>query len=196
MSGGYGNTFLYGLGFYKGETYTDYTDSRHYNALKKICPVKNLEGEFDGNLFVMGAELDTCEDTANTLLAEMNPATATEAGLMPLWCALWGVPCTGTQATDAMAVKGAMSAWSSKSGRLTKAWYIATLAAMGYTITITETQQFLVGISLIGSPVYQLSDSWTWTVAGSGISAAGQSIIEAFITRTKPAWTLVNFSFT
>ena len=127
---------------------------------------------------------------ANYLLVDSVPATAVE--LLPEWEAALGVPgaygtLAGTIAGQQAQVVAALAAVGSQ----TKAYFIALIAGLGRTATITEYKRFTVR-DVVGTPIN--GDNWahSWLVTITGVSAPS---IEALVTLYAPAHTIVAFTY-
>jgi uncharacterized protein YmfQ (DUF2313 family) len=177
------------------------------DVLKRLFPLPlglNHEADCD----VEGAALDAFEARLADLENEMFPDSAIET--LGFWERLYAIvppDSTNTQARR-NAVMGAMMA----TGGLSRAYFIAVAAAMGYyAVTISEPQPCECGVAECGDRIYTDGINFCWRVDGSGVRPvtyfeAGQSCaddqLSAFpvldlatvFSTLKPAHTYVYFS--
>lgn len=198
---------LYGTGRYaggyKGSDFTD-TDFLHYNALKKIYPLRDIQGSFDDDLLVEGEFLDLCYYQAEAIYNEFFPDSA--VATIAEWMRIFGI----TESTEPN--NSIVAAWRvliNKNGRLSPAYYLSICLAFGFTSTIYEriVDCFKVGmgytpwigspIDVTGSPVTGDAAPWEWQVISSAgpTNASLRAQFESLINRVKPAWTEVSFTY-
>ena len=147
------------------------------------------------------------------LLDEADPRTT--QFLLPDWERVAGLPdpCAGPAPTIA-ARRAQLIARLTLQGGQSIAAIEAYLAALGYTVTITEFKPFSVGVSAVGdpsSPVCAPRWRWVWAVNAPlttvryfcpGVSALpeplaswGNEVLECEAQRIAPAHTLVMFQY-
>ena len=190
---GYGSG-NYGVQRYKYEGRS--TDQEHYNALRKTFPVKALleDTVFDSVLQLDGHHLDDAYDLGKALLREVHPDTAEQ--LIAGWERIHELPATGTLAVRQARAKAARAA----TGGLSRAYFIALAAAMGYTVTITEGSSLIFIVHSTKPPATALPAAlftpdvaWTWYVAVASVTEAPD--LERLFEELKPAWTEVSFTY-
>jgi uncharacterized protein YmfQ (DUF2313 family) len=181
------------------------TETRlHYFALKKIWPIKDLEGSFDDDLTIDGTYLDDVYYQDADLQTQIFPDTATSdsLGLLTSWECVFQLPGTGTDAQRQSAVVDALLAVVNKQGRLNKQFYIDLGAIKGYTVLIYESigDMFIVAstsppATQLPAPLYNASHIWIWTMYTYGILPVDEPAWEALINKYKPAFTQVQFGY-
>jgi uncharacterized protein YmfQ (DUF2313 family) len=82
-------------------------------------------------------------------------------------------------------------------GGLSRVYFIAIAAALGYTITITEGSGYLfrIGITMLPSALFDASIQWVWYVNTSHGTTAQDTNLESIFYRLKPAHTKVEFIY-
>jgi uncharacterized protein YmfQ (DUF2313 family) len=178
----------------------------HYNALKKLWPIKDLAGSFDDDLHIKGSNLDDAYyQNQDGLLHEIFPDEAGVDGLLPYFERIFALPGSGTEAQRQAQVVAAYYAYAHKTGRLSRAFFIGLGASMGYTVTITEgiTDMFRCGTySSIpaGTPiphaVYESAHKWEWTIRALTVPVDARPTWERLVNQYRPAFTLVHFLYT
>lgn len=134
---------------------------------------------------------------ALALLKGAFPATAD--ALLPEWEATLGLPDPCVNATGDMGQRrrAVLSHWSATGG-LSKAYFIAVAAALGFTITVTEYRPLRAGLSGAGQPLNGGDWPFAWgvTVVSPKITDANypdyQQLVCA-LTRQSPSETGVIF---
>lgn len=167
---------------------------RNADALKLLFPLE-MGGEFAADLEIEGALLDAAQARAAALLSEMFPATCNES--LADWERVLGLPdpCTGPLSSVQQRRQAAV-AKDAAGGALSRPYFIALAASLGYAITIDE------GIG---------GDPYTWrvnapdtaarffrageSVAGDLLQEWGDELLECAIRRLKPAHTDVIFVY-
>jgi len=135
----------------------------HADALKKLMPI-DLGPISDMDIEVEGALYDTAASTMLQLLPEFFPSTTDV--LIGRWEAEYGLaPQAAATLNDR---RRALLARYVDVGNLSKNYFIAIAAALGYEIEITEggeiNSMFRAGISRAGDRVYFPAVLWQWTV--------------------------------
>jgi uncharacterized protein YmfQ (DUF2313 family) len=188
----------YGSGGYKGLS-IDEVDQLHYYALKKIFPVRNLEGVLDDDLTIEGRYLDqvygppTQLGQAQQLLSEFFGDTANLT--MSDYERVYNLPSTGSLADRRTAVVTAMRS----KGGLNRAYFIGLASSLGYTITIQEgVTAFVVAsthppATLLPAPLFDPSLQWVWVVTIIGVTSAPDLV--TLLNRLRPAWTLITYVY-
>lgn len=126
----------------------------HSNLLKLLFPLE-MGGDFEAELGVEGRSLDLAQSRGETLLQEMLPHLA--ATLITSWervCGLIpGSDDTLQQRRDRVVAK------LRENGGLSRAYFIALAASMGYTIAIDEPYategRHAWRITISGQPTYE-----------------------------------------
>lgn len=155
-------------------------------------------------------ELARIDARSDDLLREWNPSTTLE--LLPDWERVMGLPdeCVGVAQTvperrDAIIAKLTLI------GGQSRQFFIDLAAALGYTITITEFQEFQAGFSCAGDPCCGEAWAYAWQVNGPEVTVRvflcgqnssgdrlrtwGNEKLECAITQRKPAHTHVLFAY-
>ncbi len=179
----------------------------HKDALKLLFPLP-LEGVLDQDIELEGAYLDAAQASAGELLTEAFADTA--AALIGSWERVTGITWPDgpppLQARQSAVVGKLQSV-----GGLSAAYFIGLAAAFGWTITITEMQPFMAGISRAGDTIYPAAICFAWKVSGAGTiykftagqSAAGEALqwwgantgLESLLNGLKPAHTYIIFNY-
>ena len=177
----------------------------HYYALKKIWPIKDLQGQFDADLDIDGQYLDQVFYQDAVLNNEEFPDTATSGstGLLPAFERIFGLVGTGTDAQRQAEVVNAERAVVNKAGRLNKTFYINLGIELGYTdVTIFENRLLMFIVADTGppatqlpAPLYEYEYQWTWTIRSLLIPVADRPAWEALIMFYRPAFTLPIFVY-
>lgn len=183
-------------------------DKKHKNVLNLLMPLQ-LDGRWDEYAEVVGAELDAIQVKVDSLLNEMFPDTAYD--LLPDWEREYGI----TPEADAPLQKrrDMVIQKCRARGGLSRTYFIALAAAMGYTITIEEEHPFIVGWSEVGVDPLNIEKSiyvWRVNVSGQpvyqfevGLSVCGERLLwwpgvpelENLFNELKPGGTYVYFSY-
>lgn len=165
-------------------------------------------------LKAMAEELSRIDVRAvRDLLNEVDPQRTNE--LLADWERVCGLPdpCLGTTGTLSDRRENVINKLSSRGGQ-SAAYFIQVAAAIGFTITITNSfPQFKAGISKAGDPLTNGPWIYAWAVntpeadivdgfraghsaAGDPLSTSRADALECVITRLKPAHTVVIFNYT
>lgn len=179
----------------------------HKDALKLLFPLE-LGGDFATDIELEGQHLDSAQARAEVLLKEMFPDQAYE--LLTSWERVCGlVP----GAEDTLQKRRERILQKLREiGGLSRAFFIAYAATLGYTITIDELWPFMTGIGRCGDPLYIREVIWIWRVNvadvplyyfRTGQSATGerllwwpaQDVLESVFRDIKPAHTFVIFNY-
>lgn len=171
----------------------------HKDVLKLLFPLE-LTGVFDTDIALEGAQLDAAEQSADLLLREMLPQSASDT------IADWERVCGVTPAsTDTLQMRQArVISKLRERGGLSIAHYVALAATWGYTITVEE---LLADTDDLGAEgIFR----WRMTFASTplyyfrvGQSRAGDRLVdgplatamEGLFTELKPAHTQVLFTY-
>lgn len=179
----------------------------HSEVLKLLFPV-DLGGVFDDDIAVEGAALDRAQERAYDLLREIFPAGSHE--LLNRWervCGLSPSDDAALQSRQADVVRKLR-----EQGGLSRAYFVALAAAIGYTIEIEELLPFMAGWGRCGDATYVEDARWIWVVTvtnqslyyfRAGMSVAGerllwwpaQTILENIFNDLKPAHTYIVFAY-
>lgn len=161
-------------------------------------------------LDALAQEFGRVDMRADNLLDELDPRTTNE--LLLDFERVYGLPgpCITTAQTTTER-RAALVAQITEIGNLSRQYFIDLAARLGYTITITEFQQFRVGQSAVGDALY--GDDWiyAWQVnaaldtinefqvnqnaVGDPLRSWGNESLECAITARKPAHTTLIFSY-
>lgn len=183
----------------------------HSDALKLLFPLE-LVGVYEQDIELEGIHLDKSESDAQELLAEMFPDGANE--LLPDWERVCGLVPAADEPLQAR--RNAVLRQLRSRGGLSRAYFIALAANMGFTITIQELQPFMAGIGSSGDIVYLPRVIFIWQISTpgrspaysfiSGQSASGERLLwwsvtyqpalETIFQKLKPAHTAVIFNYT
>ncbi|MDP2166775.1 MAG: DUF2313 domain-containing protein [Thermodesulfovibrionales bacterium] len=172
----------------------------HKDVLRLLFPLE-LGGVFDADLELEGKHLDDAEGRAGDLLNETFPDEALE--LMPDWERVYELSPGETlqERRDRLVAK------IKELGGLSREYFIAIAAALGYTIEIIEYGPFRAGVGRAGDPVGD-GNQWIWKVKGvsqntyyfrAGQSTCGERLggalagLEAVLDELKPAHTAINY---
>ncbi len=153
---------------------------RNADALKLLFPAQ-IDGVFAQDLELDGTILDTAQQSAIDLLAELFPDGA--ADLLADWERVCGVaPVAG----DPVQLRRDRIINKLRAlGDIKAPFFVALAATMGFTITITHLNPFMAGWSRSGDPLYVADVWWVWQVSvtgtpiynfRSGQSAAGEQL--------------------
>ena len=179
----------------------------HKDAIRLLFPIE-LAGVFDADITVEGNILDEIQAQAAVLLEEMFADGATK--LLTDWERIYGL----TPAADAtiQSRRDNVVRKIRERGGLSRKYFIALAAAMGYTITIEELQPFMAGWGRAGDPVYDEKVRFVWRVnvadqplyyLRAGQSASGErllwwpsvTVLENLFNDLKPAHTFIIFDY-
>lgn len=181
--------------------------------LKQLLPIGaawNVDSDSVLSKFVLGLaeELARVDQRARNLLDETDPRTVSE--LLADWEAAFGLPdpCVGPGQTETQR-RAALLARVTGLGGATPAYFIATAAALGYTVTVTEFSPFDVDDDC---DTVILSEAWAyaWQVNGplntvveftcedgadEPLAQWSNASLECVLSRLKPAHTYILFSY-
>jgi uncharacterized protein YmfQ (DUF2313 family) len=179
----------------------------HADTLKLLFPAE-LTGVFADDIALEGKQLDDAQASADMLLAEMFPDAAHDT------LADWERVCGLIPAVDDPLQKrrNAVALKLRERGGLSRAYFIALAATLGWTITIDELMPFQCGWNRCGDALYIVDVRWIWRVNVSGqsvytfqagIAATGERLcwwaaatdLETVFNNLKPAHTYVIFSY-
>ena len=186
----------------------------HADLLKLLLPPSSIDpngAALSAELAAEGAALDGAQFSADQLLLEMDPRTASVT--LADWERVYGLPDACTVATGiAQSVaerRAALVALVNMIGGQSRAFYIALAAALGYAITITECAPHVTEhdsehpiyddqyrfIWIVNAALYNLRDLTTEDDTEMATLVWGNSLLECRINRFKPAHTYVIFSY-
>jgi uncharacterized protein YmfQ (DUF2313 family) len=174
----------------------------HKDVLNLLFPLKDLGGVHPQDQLVEGDNLDDLELSAQGLIAELSPDTATQT--LADWERVLGITPRADATTEGR--RSVVLARVRARGGLSLPYFISVAAAMGRSITIEELPP--------NAPTYGPESRWIWKVhlAGSasqavefqaGISSAGdrllefdgEQVFEEIFLELKPAHTEVQFQY-
>lgn len=177
------------------------------DTLKLLFPLE-LTGVFEDDIALEGGQLDNAQASAEALLKEMF-ADQTYALLTD-----WERVCGLTPAVDEplQSRRDAVIRKLRELGGLSRPYFIALAASIGWTITIDELQPFMCGWGRCGDRLNIEDSRWIWQVNAatpsyyafrSGLSCSGErlgwapgaGILETLFNELKPAHTYVVFNY-
>jgi uncharacterized protein YmfQ (DUF2313 family) len=141
---------------------------------------------------------------------ESDPARTVE--LLADWERAYGLPnpCVGEGQTI-QERRDALLARIAGAGGQSRAYFIAVAAALGFTITITEFDAFVVGASAVGDPLHDEPWRFAWQVnapedtvrdfrvgasaVGDPLRGWGNAALECVLTALAPAHTKILFAY-
>lgn len=179
----------------------------HRDVIRLLFPVE-LGGTFDDDIALEGRVLDDVEAEARELLREMLPDRSVRC--LPDWervCALVPSADAPLQSRRDNVVRKLR-----ERGGLSRRYFIALAAVMGYTVAIEELQPFMAGWSTAGEALYEEGVRFIWRVKVSGqalyhfragLSPAGERLLwwpsvtalEDLFNDLKPAHTYIIFDY-
>lgn len=191
-------TGMYGQGDYGGQPYKSESlgDRRHYYVLKKLWPLKQLDGDtnFEADMTIDGQNLDNAYDSGQALLREVFPDTSEL--LIADWERILGLSNASLSLPDRQAAaKSQMAA----RGGLSRAYYIQQAASMGFSgcqIIEGSSLQFIVhsatgSATHLPAPVFSPAVTWTWYLRVPGATGTGSGALLNKMTELRPPWTTV-----
>lgn len=143
------------------------------------------------------------------LISEADPRTTIE--LLTAWERVAGLPepCIDFP-TTIQGRKDALLEKITRRGRQDRQYYVDIAASIGFAITVTEFQPFVVGMT-VGQPIFGQAWRWAWQVnapeesvtftmragqpVGSPLRVWGNEPLECVINRLKPAHTHVIYQY-
>ncbi len=155
-------------------------------------------------------ELARVDARANELLNEIFPDTTNE--LLTDWERVAGLPDECSELGESTSIRRenllAKLTWR---GGATPQYFIDIGETLGFTITITEFDQFRVDINAVGDPLAGWEWEYAWQInsalntvttfkvgtdrAGDPLRSWGNDRIECFYNRIKPAHTILLFAY-
>lgn len=158
----------------------------HADTLKLLFPVE-LGGVYDQDVILEGAALDKVQADAEALLREMFPQTAT------LTLADWERVCGITPAAGASTQmrQNVVLLKIRERGGLSRPFFIALAASLGYAITITEFEPFTCE-SPVTDPIYDETVRYVWQVNKAGETVVTEATCVSFCTDPLRSWGEVN----
>ncbi len=177
----------------------------HADVLKLLFPLKDVGGDFADDIAIEGSYLDALKTSAESLLLELFPDTCTAATIAD-WERIYGiVPADGAALADR---RLAVIQKKRLRRKLTRSYFVALAAAVGYTVVIEEMPPNSAEYGGTWNTIY----IWRVHVTGgakeiiyftAGDSASGdrlsnwttESILEGLFEALKPAHTHVYFTY-
>lgn len=162
-------------------------------------------------LNAIAQEFARVDARANELLNEIYPDTTTE--LLPDWERVAGLPdpCSGLGASVAIRRRDLLAKITARGGQSPQ-YFIDLAASLGYTITITEFDEFIVDVNAVEDALLGEAWAYSWQVnaglntvtyftvgsnsTGDALAEWGNERLECVITARKPAHTVVLFAYT
>ena len=183
------------LGSLVYEAAPEFSDERHYYALKKIWPLKALDGDpvYEADTHIEGKYLDQAYDQGTALASELFPDTSTAC--LADWDRVCAVTPTGSVATQQAACASQMCA----RGGLSREYFIGIARAMGYSgcqILEGETLQFVVAsesppATQLPAKLFDPDEAYRWWMRIPAAQApTGAPALLAKLQDLAPAWTL------
>lgn len=179
----------------------------HEETLTLLLPVE-LTGDHPADIALEGLELDAAQAEADRLLVEMFPDGAVD--LLPDWERVYGLT---PSATDPIQYRQARVIMKMRElGGLSRAYFIALAASLGWTITIDELTPFECGVDRCGDRLYIEAIRFIWrvNVSGSAVyrfrcgqSACGEPLtgwipnaaLQTILEELKPAHTYIIYNY-
>jgi uncharacterized protein YmfQ (DUF2313 family) len=181
----------------------------HAAVLRQLIPLA-LGGDQETDLLVEGAALDSADALIDDLLAEMHADSALDT--LPDWERVYDLK-PEADATAEARREDVLRAIRARGG-LSKPYFIALAAAMGYEVEIEEHKAAVFGVTTFGDGCFGPEEArFWWTVkvldapayyATFGEATFGDTRfstfreaadLEAIFGRLKPAHTHVTFSY-
>ncbi|MCM8595124.1 YmfQ family protein [Accumulibacter sp.] len=187
----------------------------HADLLKLLLPPASVDPNgpsIGAELVADGAALDRALGYAEQALEESDPRTT--AALLADWERVYGLPDPVLVAAGISQSfqerRSALVAKVTFQGGQSVAFYLALAATLGYTITITEChpetteddteypvrdEQYRF-VWIVNAALYTVRDLVTEDDTEMATAVWGNALLESFLTRYKPAHTLVLFAYT
>jgi uncharacterized protein YmfQ (DUF2313 family) len=180
---------------------------KHADTLKLLFPLE-LTGVFDDDIALEGKQLDDAQASADVLLQEMFADKAYNC--LTDWERVCGL---APDAGDPLqSRRDAVIRKVRELGGLSRDYFIALAASIGWTITIDELQPFMCGWNRCGDDLNIEESQWIWRVNARGLAyyafRAGVSCtserlgrnpstdrLEELLNDLKPAHTYVIFNY-
>ncbi len=157
-------------------------------------PAMQTDNDFTRLLDALAEELARVDGRAQNLLEEVFPNTTVE--LITDWERVAGLPdsCTGVLSLLQQRRNALMGVLTIERS-LSKQFFIDIAARLGFSITITETLDFVwqVNAALDGDAIYFRVGSST---IGGPLVQSDNGLLECVMTALKPAHTTVTFNYT
>lgn len=186
----------------------------HSDLLKLLLPPSSYDPNgpnLAAELAAEGAELDRAQGTADQILSEADPRTT--AAMLADWERVYGLPdpyITAIGISQSFQERrAALVAKVTMQGGQTKAFFIDLALTLGYVITITECSPHTTEFDT-EHPIYDEQYRFVWFVNSAlntvreltseddtemATAVWGNALLEAVITRYKPAHTLALFAY-
>lgn len=179
----------------------------HADTLKLLFPVE-LTGVFDDDIALEGKQLDDAQASAEILLQEIFADKA--YNLLTDWERVCGL--TPGEDDPLQSRRDAIIRKLREIGGLSRDYFIALAASIGWTITIEELQPFMCGWNRCGDELNIEESIWIWRVTAAdpayyafraGLSCSGErlgsnpsaDVLELLFNELKPAHTYVTFIY-
>lgn len=169
---------------------------------------RDIESTWARLLLALAGELARIDGRTEDLVKESDPRTTFE--MLSDWERVLGLP--DDCVTDPLSVsqrRDAVVAKLTTLGSMSKNFYIAIAATMGFTITIDEFEPFTCD-STVDTPLYGMDWQFCWRVnapeqtvrywtvdddVSMPLAAWGNQLLECVLNRIKPAHTVIDFSY-
>ncbi|HSH71533.1 MAG TPA: putative phage tail protein [Methylophilaceae bacterium] len=186
--------------------------SQHLDLLKLLLPPESYDPQGKNLGIELNAEanaLDLAAGKAAQLLLEMFAAST--SSMLSDWERVYGLPesCLIGIAQSFSARRFALVSKIMSEGGTSRAYYIRLAAALGFTITITEFREHTVEDN-VEHPVYDQPWEYAWQVNSAlntiyemtvedsvedPLQSWGNELLECYLSRLKPANTVVIFAY-
>ncbi len=167
--------------------------SNHGNLLKQLLPnAYDLTGaRLSADMAAQGQQLDAFAALAANMVNEIDPSTTDV--LLPEWEKTYQLPDDGLLDVGTVAQRRvALVAKINATGGLSKPYFVAALAAAGYTAIIDQPRDACAGTARVGDRIYAPGATvWYWRVrlrkAGQLLSAEDKIRVAQWLNQLKPA---------
>jgi hypothetical protein len=176
--------------------------SRHYFPLKQLFPLLRMEGDINADLDVEGLALDRASASADLLLSQVFPNSATDESILD-WEYTYGLP----PSSDAVEYRRARVAHKKALlGGLSIDYFYSVAATMGYgRVGSGSFLQILIEDGVYApfradvskadiDAVYDSTnggETSTWRVSGTWVG--GNTVLQALFNDSKPPQTSIEF---
>lgn len=191
---------------------------KHINTIRKLLPPGLAWAAPVGSFLyklaeAMGVELERVESRIAQLLLESDPRTTYD--LLEQWEKVFGLPgeCLGDEIGTLEERRAAIVAKLTSRNSLTKSFYVALAATLGYTITVDDIVEFdaFVAGDPCDEPCYD--DAWAFAFAitfpenvtryfraslngaGDRLAEFGDDLLECTFNHNKAAHTQIIFQY-
>ncbi|MCB6182302.1 DUF2313 domain-containing protein [Leeia sp. TBRC 13508] len=187
--------------------------SRYASLLAKLLPPTSYEPNAEmlsASLLLDGQRLDFAEDFAQSVIDAMSPATC-PVSMIPDWESVYGLPdpCTPRGSLSISSRRQRLIAKEKELGGLSKTYFIALAASIGFQISITELGAYTCEMSC-ESPVADEGWDFVWQINAPSVSIQeatvedgvetplrywGNTLLECVLRPLRPAHTILLFAY-